>query len=208
MNKFEIFKISVINGDEDKAVSFLEANYQNIGYTELMELLGEAMIEVGNKYKTGEFFIPEMLISSQLTGLLFELFCKNNPDAVNNTVIDSSMGIIFGTVQGDIHTIGKDIIVKALSCCGLNIIDIGVNVSYEKFKNSIEKHNPEIVMMSAFTTATRRNLEKIFKELKNSHPDLKIFIGGAAVNSKYADEIRADGFFENIIEIIKYLKNR
>lgn len=207
MNASENLKNALIDGNEKRALAILDGECPDMRYAEFMEVLSESMLEVGRRFKTGEFFIPEMLVSAQLAGDLYEFFSTRHPEIFNELAIDSGVRIIFGTVQGDIHSIGKDIIVRALSCCGLHIQDVGVNVSLKKFSEAIRESSPDIVMMSAFTTSTRRNLENTVKAIRHEFPGIRIIIGGAAVNRAYSEEIGADGYFENIIEIIEYLRH-
>jgi 5-methyltetrahydrofolate--homocysteine methyltransferase len=151
-----------------------------------------AMKEVGQLFEDGEYFIPEMLISARAmqSGMLLlrPLLVAQDIKPVGKVVI--------GTVKGDLHDIGKNLVSMMLEGSGFEIIDIGTDATPDKFLEAINTHKPDIVGMSALLTTTMSNMETVlqFLEENGARKNLKVLIGGAPVTQKYADEIGADGY--------------
>ncbi|MEF9918525.1 MAG: cobalamin-dependent protein, partial [Eubacterium sp.] len=105
--------------------------------------------------------------------------------------------VIIGSVEGDLHDIGKNLVAMMLESSGFEVIDIGINQSIPRFEVAIEQHNPDIVALSALLTTTMPALKETTIALKKSKPNFKILVGGAPVDLKYANEIGADGYAED-----------
>lgn len=151
-----------------------------------------AMKEVGRLFEEGEYFVPEMLISARAMqagmSILRPILVAQDVKPIGKVVI--------GTVKGDLHDIGKNLVGMMLEGAGFQIIDLGNDVSPEKFLEAVRTHQPQILGMSALLTTTMANMEKTlrFLEENQARGSLKIIIGGAPVTQKYADQIGADGF--------------
>ena len=160
--------------------------------TLLFEALIPALEEVGARFERGDFFVPEMLISGRaMTGAL---------EILRPLLIDSGVEkvgtFLMGTVQGDVHDIGKNLVDIMLEGAGFDVIDIGVQVRPETFIAAIEEHKPDVVGFSAFLTTTmpmfKANIEAI--ERAGLRDDVIIMVGGAPVTQEYADVVGADGY--------------
>jgi len=160
--------------------------------TLLFEALIPALEEVGARFERGDFFVPEMLISGRaMTGAL---------ELLRPLLIDAGIqkiGIfLMGTVQGDVHDIGKNLVDIMLEGAGFDVIDIGVQVRPETFIEAIREHKPDVVGFSAFLTTTmpmfKVNIEAI--EKAGLRDDVIILVGGAPVTQEYADVVGADGY--------------
>ncbi len=160
--------------------------------TLLFEALIPALEEVGARFERGDFFVPEMLISGRaMTGAL---------ELLRPLLIDSGVEkvgtFLMGTVQGDVHDIGKNLVNIMLEGAGFDVIDIGVQVRPETFIAAIEEHKPDVVGFSAFLTTTmpmfKANIEAI--ERAGLRDDVIIMVGGAPVTQEYADVVGADGY--------------
>jgi methylmalonyl-CoA mutase cobalamin-binding domain/chain len=160
--------------------------------TLLFEALIPALEEVGARFERGDFFVPEMLISGRaMTGaldLLRPLLADSGAQKVGT--------FLMGTVKGDVHDIGKNLVDIMLEGAGFEVIDIGVQVAPEKFIEAIHEHKPDVVGFSAFLTTTmpmfKVNIEAIEKE--GLRDDVIIMVGGAPVTQEYADVVGADGY--------------
>ncbi|MDP7331606.1 MAG: corrinoid protein [SAR324 cluster bacterium] len=170
----------------------------------LIESLIPALEEVGRLFESGEYFVPEMLVSAKAMKGSMEIL---NP-LIAKTGAKPLGTFLMGTVEGDIHDIGKNLCNIMLESGGFSVIDIGVNVPPVKFVEAIEEHQPEAVGLSAFLTTTMpkciTTIEAIEKAgLRNQ---VKIFLGGAPMTQKYADEVGADGYAPNGSILVRRLK--
>ena len=163
---------------------------------EIFEHLSAAMEVVGGRYETGEYFIPEMLRSAEaveqaMTVLEPYLFERRHEQAGV---------IVMGTVKGDIHNIGKNIIVSALKASGYDVHDLGVNVSTEKFLNAVRETDADLLLLSAFTTSTKPALLDIIAALKAEglRDKVKVVSGGASHSEEFAREVGVDGFATDV----------
>lgn len=151
-----------------------------------------AMKEVGHLFEEGEYFVPEMLISARAMQSGMTIL---RPILITQEIKPIGK-VVIGTVKGDLHDIGKNLVSMMLEGSGFEIIDIGTDVAPEMFLKSINIHKPDIVGMSALLTTTMTNIEKTlrFLEENGARNGLKVIIGGAPLSQKYADEIGADGY--------------
>jgi 5-methyltetrahydrofolate--homocysteine methyltransferase len=151
-----------------------------------------AMKEVGQLFEDGDYFVPEMLISARAMQsgmtILRPILVAQDIKPIGKVVI--------GTVKGDLHEIGKNLVSMMLEGSGFQIIDLGTDASPEKFLDAVNTHKPEIVGMSALLTTTMVNMEKTLQllEANGVRKGLKVIIGGAPISQKYADDIGADGY--------------
>jgi 5-methyltetrahydrofolate--homocysteine methyltransferase len=160
--------------------------------TMLFEALIPALEEVGARFERGDFFVPEMLIAGRaMTGaleLLRPLLAQTDEPSIGT--------FLMGTVKGDVHDIGKNLVDIMLEGAGFKVVDIGVQVGPEKFVEAIHEHEPDIVGFSAFLTTTmpmfKVNIEAI--EKAGLRDDVIIMVGGAPVTQEYADAVGADGY--------------
>ncbi|NTU64024.1 MAG: cobalamin-binding protein [Chloroflexi bacterium] len=158
----------------------------------LQKIYDSAMQEVGRLFEEGEYFVPEMLISARAmqTGLALL-----KPHLVQANV-QSAGKVIIGTVKGDLHDIGKNLVAMMLEGAAFEIIDLGVDVSPDKFVEAVKTHQPAIVGLSALLTTTMPNMKTTIEALKTAglRDQVKVIIGGAPVTETYASDIGADGF--------------
>lgn len=179
-----------------------QALEMGIDVTEILELgLIAGMNVIGERFSKGKAYIPDLMISSKAMTEASKLL---QPYFTNGKVKYKGSFII-GTVKGDHHDIGKNIIKMALEGNGYKVIDLGSNVSTEKFLEAIETHPNAPVGMSALLTTTMQNMALTVKAIKEIYPNVKIFIGGAPVNEKFNNEIGADGYYPSPFQLIKAL---
>ncbi len=169
----------------------------------LHESLIDAMAEVGRLFEEGEFFVPEMLISARAMAAALEIL---KPLLVAQGV-EPVGKVAIGTVKGDLHDIGKSLVAMMLEGAGFEIMNLGVDVSPEKFVEAVNS-GAQIVAMSALLTTTMPNMKNTIEALKAAGLRDKaiVMVGGAPVTQAYADEIGADGYAEDAIEAVATAK--
>jgi methylmalonyl-CoA mutase cobalamin-binding domain/chain len=160
------------------------------------ELLFESLIpsleEVGARFERGDFFVPEMLIAGKAMAGALEILRP----LLAETGVESIGTFVMGTVKGDVHDIGKNLVNIMLEGAGFHVIDLGVQVAPEKFIAAIEEHRPDIVGFSAFLTTTMPMFKANINALEKSglRDKVIVMVGGAPVTQEYADAVGADGY--------------
>ena len=184
---------AVIDGDEINAPKLVEqavasgTPVRNI----LNDGLLKGMMEVGRRFREGEYFVPEVLIAAEAMKAGTTLL---KPHLVKAGVKPEATAII-GTVRGDLHDIGKNLVATMLEGAGFEVVDLGVDVPPEKFVETCKQRKVDVVAMSALLTTTMPMMEESIKKLKTElHPAPVILIGGAPVTQEYADKIGATGY--------------
>jgi 5-methyltetrahydrofolate--homocysteine methyltransferase len=188
---------AVVNGDAASAKNLTaKALESGIDPQELITAhLIPAMDEVGRRFECNEYYVPELLISARAMKSCLELI---NPILASRG--SKPVGTVaIGTVKGDLHDIGKNLVASMLEGAGFRIIDLGVDVTPEKFVDEVRDKNPNILALSALLTTTMPFMKHTIDALKESGLREKVFvlIGGAPVTQRYADEIGADGYSDN-----------
>jgi 5-methyltetrahydrofolate--homocysteine methyltransferase len=194
MTIFEKIADEVQKGNSESVETLVnEALSQEIPADTIMDGgLVEGMNIVSKKFKNNECFIPEVLVSAKAMtvglGILKPLLAEKNVKPLGKVVI--------GTIQGDLHDIGKNIVGMLLQGAGFEIIDLGADVHVDRFVESIKDENADLVGMSALLTTTMINMKTVIEGLKEAgiRESIKVIIGGAPVTQAYADQIGADGY--------------
>ncbi len=172
--------------------------------TILFDALIPALEEVGRLFEQGEYFVPEMLMSARAMqgamDILKPLIAETGAKPVGVFVM--------GTVKGDIHDIGKNLVNIMLEGAGFQVIDLGVNTSPEKFIEAIREHQPGAVGMSAFLTTTMPMFKKNIEAIREAglRDQVKILVGGAPVTQEYADNCGADGYAPDASSAVRLTK--
>jgi corrinoid protein of di/trimethylamine methyltransferase len=188
---------AVLNGDAKTARSVTEqALAAGVApLTLVQEYMVPAMAEVGRRFECNEYFVPELLLAARaMKGaleLLRPLLAAAGAQPVGRVAI--------GTVKGDLHDIGKNLVAAMLEGGGYEVIDLGVNVTPEQFVKAVKEKGANIVAMSALLTTTMPSMRTTVDALKSAgvRDQVKILIGGAPITQRYAEEIGADGFTES-----------
>lgn len=160
------------------------------------EILEEGLIKgmgiIGAKFKINEIYVPEVLIAARAMHAGMSVL---RPKLVE-TGVKNIGKVAIGTVKGDLHDIGKNLVNMMLEGAGFEVIDLGVDVSADMFVDAVKKHNPNIVGMSALLTTTMINMAEVVKSLEAAglRDKVKIMIGGAPITQNYADQIGADSY--------------
>jgi 5-methyltetrahydrofolate--homocysteine methyltransferase len=154
-----------------------------------------AMGEVGRLFEEGEYFVPEMLIAARAMQKGLEILKPHLTEAD----VQSPGKVAIGTVKGDLHDIGKNLVAMMLEGAAFEVIDLGTDVSPERFIQAVRDRGAQIIAMSALLTTTMPNMKNTIEALKEAglRDKVKVMIGGAPVTQNYADQIGADGFAED-----------
>jgi len=183
---------AIIKGDQNTAVKITKQalNEGIAAKSVLKDGLIAGMDIVGARFKNNEIFVPEVLIAARAMKSAMGIL---EPELAKAGVKPTGTFLI-GTVQGDLHDIGKNLVAMMLKGAGFEVIDLGVDVTPEKFVEQVKTSNVRLVGMSALLTTTMPGIEKTIKALKNAGISAKIMIGGAPITQAYADKIGADGY--------------
>ena len=163
-----------------------------------------AMAVVGDRFAGGTIYVPEMLLSARAM--------KAALDRVKPLLVDKDIKtqgkVIIGTVQGDMHDIGKNLVAMMLEGSGFEVIDLGVDVPPDEFIEAVGRHQPNLIGLSALLTTTMNAMEETIRKLEAAdlRGKVKILIGGAPVSRLFADEIGADDYAANAGEAVQLAK--
>ena len=188
---------SIVNGKSDDCAQATQAAIergekpQEIINNEMIR----AMAEVGQRFQDGKAFVPQLLMAGRSMKAGLEIL---KPLMAGEST--TSLGkIVIGTVKGDLHDIGKNLVASMLEGCGFEVVNIGIDVSAETFIEEVKKNQPDILCMSALLTTTMGYMKVVIDELEKAgiRDQVKVMVGGAPVSQGYADEIGADGYSDN-----------
>jgi 5-methyltetrahydrofolate--homocysteine methyltransferase len=183
---------AVINGDMNGAMQITRqaiAEKMPAG-----QILGQGLIagmdKIGVRFKNNEVYIPEVLIAARAMKMAMAIL---EPELVKAGVKPVGK-LVIGTVQGDLHDIGKNLVAMMMKGAGFEVIDLGVDVASDKFVERAKAADAHLIGMSTLLTTTMPSLEKTLKAIKGSGVKAKVMVGGAPVTQNYADRIGADGY--------------
>ena len=176
--------------------------------TDIQSILNDGLIsamdEVGRKFSEGILFVPEMLMSAQAMKAGLEILKPQLTEEVSH----SRGTVVIGTVKGDLHDIGKNLVAMMLEGAGLTVVDLGVDIEAEKFVAAAKENKADIVAMSALLTTTMPAMETTIKAVKEAGLKVKCIIGGAPVTEAFANQIGADGHSDDApgaVELVRRL---
>ena len=197
MSDFSKLTEAILNGDAKTSVAVTkEALDKKADPQELVsKYMIPAMDQIGKRFESGDCFVPELLISARAMKASLELIrpllAARGAEPMGRVVI--------GTVKGDLHDIGKNLVASMLEGAGFEVIDLGVDVSPDKFVAEAQAKKANVIALSALLTTTMPNMRSIVEELKKAgvRDQIRVIVGGAPVTQRYADEIGADGYSDN-----------
>ena len=192
MSLLDDIRQNVIDGDMDRTQELVQKGIVDHVPAEniLREGLISAMSEVGRRFESGEFYVPEMLIAARamksgMTLLRPQLIAAN---------VRANGRVVIGTVQGDVHDIGKNLVGMMLEGAGFEVIDLGSDVPPERYVQAVREHQPDLVAFSALLTTTMVRMKDVIHALEEAglRHEVKVMIGGAPVTEDYASQLGAD----------------
>jgi 5-methyltetrahydrofolate--homocysteine methyltransferase len=198
---------AILNGDDKSALELAkEALDEKIEPSTLItQWMIPAMDEVGRLYEAQEYFIPEMLMAVHAMKAALDLVRP----LLSAGGVQPTGRIVLGTVTGDNHDIGKNLVGSMLEGAGFEVFDIGIDVPPEKFVEAVKSKNPDILALSALITMTMPEMKKVIDALEHAgiRNQVKVIIGGAPVTQSFANEIGADGYGENAGSAVTVARN-
>jgi len=168
----------------------------------LSEALVPAMDRVGQKFSENKIFVPQMLMSAKAMGAAM----KHLKPFFQSGDVKTKGTFIIGTVKGDLHDIGKNLVAMMVEGGGWNIVDLGVDVNEDQFSQAVSENPGAVVGLSALLTTTMANMEAIVRKIKEAHPGTRILVGGAPLNDDFRIRIGADFYSPDPRGAVEYLK--
>ncbi len=164
-----------------------------------------AMAEVGDRFEKGDYFVPEMLIAARAMQQGLSIL---KPHLQESDIVSQGK-VVIGTVKGDLHDIGKNLVSMMLEGAGFELVDLGTDVPEEKFVEAVRDNGADIIAMSALLTTTMPQMETVISALCESgvRSGVKVVVGGAPVTESYAQEIGADGYAADASRAVKVTKS-
>ena len=199
-------KDAIVALEEEQAVALAEKVVAS-GIDPKMAIryaIAEAANVVGEKFEAGDYFLPQLVISGDLMDVVTKVLERNIP----KTEVEQKKTIVIGTVQGDIHSIGKSIVATMLKSAGFQVIDLGVDVPSVTFIDKAKDLKADMIALSSLLTTTMPYQREVIQDLISMalRDRFKVLIGGGPVTKSYADEIGADGYGRDAIEAVDVAK--
>lgn len=148
----------------------------------------------GDKFNQGEYFLPELMLTGEAMKAGLEILM---PVLSSSTQSDSAGKVMMGAVEGDVHDIGKNICLSLLVASGFEVVDAGIDVTADQFVDLVTEHEPDLVGLGSYMSTTLPAMEDSMRAIRKSGFKGKVFVGGVAVNQRWADEIQADGYADD-----------
>ena len=206
MDLYEEISASVQKGDSDQVKSLVEkALAQDLPVEKVLNKgLIAGMNVIGERFKAMDIFIPEVLVSARTMNMGLEMI----KPLLAKAKVKARGKVVIGTVRGDLHDIGKNIVAMMLRGAGYEVIDLGADVPKEKFLEHVKKEGADVLAMSALLTTTMTYMREVVEELEKAklRSKVKVVIGGAPVSRAYADRIKADGYAPDAALAVDLLK--
>jgi len=188
---------AIMNGDAKAAAAITQqALSENTDPQELVtKYMIPAMDEMGRRFETGDCFVPELLIAARAMKASLELIrpllAARGAEPVGRVLI--------GTIKGDLHDIGKNLVASMLEGAGFEVVDLGVDVGPDRILAELQSRKADLVALSALLTTTMPSMRTVIEELRKAgvREQVKVIVGGAPVTQRFADEIGADGYSDN-----------
>ena len=197
---------AILNGKSDEAAAATKAAIaQGAQPQELINgQMIRAMGEVGQRFQDGKAFVPQLLMAGRAMKAALELL----KPMLAGTASTSLGKVVIGTVKGDLHDIGKNLVASMLEGCGFEVVNIGIDVSADKFIEAVKQNQPDILCMSALLTTTMGYMKEVIDALEQAgiRQQVKVMVGGAPVTQGFADEIGADGYSDNANSAVNVAK--
>jgi len=199
-------KEATVSGNLEEVIAGIDrAITENVSVEEIIQNgLIDAMAVVGGRFSNNEIFVPEMLIAARAM--------KGGIEKLRPLMVGKEMKtiatVVIGSVKGDLHDIGKNLVAIMLDGSGFKVIDIGVDISIEKFISAVNIHKPQFLGLSALLTTTMAAMRETVDAFKRdkAHKSLRIIVGGAPVTQNFSDDIGADAYAENAATAVDKLK--
>jgi len=196
----------MLKGEKEKLLEWIDDAIENKTSPEkLATVLTKHMSELGNVWESGSIFLPEVIMAVSIFELAFQKIEKLLPPKKEET---ANIGMILGTVEGDVHSLGKDIVKLVLKSGGIKVIDLGTNVKANVFVKTVNEYNIPIIGLSALMTTTMVKQKDVIDNFVKlgMREKVKVIVGGAPVTQEWADKIGADAYAANAFEALRKIR--
>jgi len=207
MSILEFIRNSLANLDASLTLKYVSDSLKHdISIMDIINSLADGMKLIGKKYEENEYFIADLIAAVEIFNESMNIL---KPKILERRETKPFGKVVIGTVEGDIHDVGKNLVKILLEANGFEVVDLGVDVSSEKFVDAVKQHKPDIVGISTLLTSTMINMRNIVEALEGEglRNDVKIVIGGAPVTQQFAESIGADAYGENAFKAVEICKN-
>ncbi len=198
--KTELFD-AIVAYNKDRVLAAVKSARSSMKPQEIIDALAQGMNEVGIRFERGKLFLPHVMVAADaMTAGVKMLESDMEVGSKAQTV-----AIVMGTVEGDVHDIGKSIVSTMLQCAGYKVFDLGRDVPLKNFVETAKKESAKMIGMSALMTTTMASEKEVIEMLKEEgmRNKIKVMVGGAPATQAWADKIGADGYAENASEAVK-----
>ena len=204
-NVLENLKQSIIDGTRKVTPSLAQKaiDLEIPPYTIVTDACAPAMAEVGELYQQGEYFVPEILMSAKA----FEAAMAIIEPLLRSKQMEYAGTVILGVCEGDIHSIGKNLVATMLVAGGFNVFDLGTDVPAKEFIAAAIKNNADIIGVSALMTTSMIGMKDIVRLVKEEELGVKVMVGGGPVNQEYADSIGANAYGQDAMDAVRVARN-
>ena len=200
---------AIVELREDEVVDLVqELLDKGVNPLDVLDNCRKAVEIIGERYEKGEYFMPELMLTGEMLNQISDLTKSKMGDSTDEDDSKILGKVLIGTVQGDIHDIGKNIVSFMLDINGFKVIDLGEDVSAEKFVEGIKEHRPQIVGMSALLTLAFDKMKDTVKAIEDAglRKDVQIIIGGAPINDQIKEYTGADAWGKDAVEAVSLAK--
>ncbi len=198
----------IVELNEDKVIELLKERIsKNEDPMVIMDDVKTAMAEIGKRFEIKEYFLPDLIMSGEILRQIFE---ELGPKIKKSGIEETKKGkILLGTVAGDIHDIGKDVVKFMLETNGYEVLDLGVDVASDVFIEEIKEFKPKVVALSGFLTLAFDSMKEIIQRIEDSglRDTVKIMIGGGTIDENIVDYVKADAYGESAVDAVNIAKN-
>ncbi|MFX1277730.1 MAG: B12-binding domain-containing protein [Promethearchaeota archaeon] len=197
----------IVELNDDKVISILKeklANNEEI--TAIMDEVKVAMKEIGRRFEEKEYFLPDLIMSGDILRQIFEIL---GPEIKESGISEEKKAkVLLGTVAGDIHDIGKDVVKFMLESSGYDVLDLGVDVPSDIFVEKMKEYKPDVVALSGFLTLAFDSMKETIQKIKDAglRESVKIMIGGGTIDENIVDYVGADAFGESAVSAVNLTK--
>jgi len=204
----ELLGCIVLGKVDDAPMIVQKALKEKTDPRDILKVMSKALEVVGKKYETGEYFLMDLMLSGNAMVASVDALKPELTAQAAKSGYSSAGKVVLGTVKGDLHDIGKNIVKSYLTGAGFEVIDLGVDVPTERFVQSVRENNARLVCMSALMSFTMYEMKKVIDALEQQglRKSVKVLVGGRPTSKKFAEEIGADGWADDAVEAIPKAK--
>jgi corrinoid protein of di/trimethylamine methyltransferase len=208
MDNIERLRQAILDYEDELAIQYArEALDEGGNPLDVLDAVTSALTEIGDGYTNGDLFLPDLIAAANTATPILPIV-EEAMQSKGQTV-KSEGTVVIGTVKGDVHDIGKSMVSALLTAHGFRVVDLGTDVPTQKFIDSIQAHNANVLALSSLLTTTANEQKKVIEAVQAAgiRDQVKVVVGGGAINAQFAQTIGADGYAETASEGVKLVKS-